>query len=216
MDNPYSIANNWSILAVGYAAMGQHDLAVQYAQKVLCFKPLILSARKRAFFALHKIYKDRQDWRQSLLYYEKYVALADTIRDVNQAEKLASSQRKSELELLSLQNEQARQLQAERLLTVQKQAELNQLRADARTNLLNKKVLLAEQQRLEEQVRLARQQRLVENERAKTALVRQRDRQQLQAYDQRAEDEKRTRSWLMAGLLGVFLFSLALVFVYEK
>ena len=105
LHEPISITTNWSILAMGYAGTGQNDLGLQYARKVLTHKYPTLSARQQAYLAIHKIYENRQDWQQSLFYYKRYVALADTARNAVQSRKLASMNQKNELDQLTLQRQ---------------------------------------------------------------------------------------------------------------
>ena len=105
LHEPTSITTNWSILAMGYAGTGQNDLGLQYARKVLTHKSPTFSARQQANLAMHKIYENQQDWQQSLFYYKRYVALADTARNGVQSRKLTAMNQKSELDQLALQRQ---------------------------------------------------------------------------------------------------------------
>ena len=105
LHEPSSITTNWSILAMGYAGTGQNDLGLQYARKVLTHKSPTLSARQQAYLAMHKIYENQQNWQQSLFYYKRYVALADTARNGVQSRKLTAMNQQSELDQLALQRQ---------------------------------------------------------------------------------------------------------------
>ena len=217
LNNPITVSVNWSVLALSYAHIGQNELAVGYARKVLNFANPTLLARQRTHLALQKVYENQQDWGRSLTHYKQYIALQDTVNQETRIQELAAVQKRNELDRLTLENQQQQQLQTERLVTVQKQAELDRLRSQARADALAHKARLTEQQRL------------LDNERTQTTLTRLRGRQKLQqqTYEQRAllqqrtfEQETtlqaRTRQWLVSGLLGVLLFTLALALVYRQ
>ena len=103
--------------------------------------------RRKAYITLYQVAEHRQDWQNVAIYYKKFIAVRDTIANEQRSRELAAIQKQNELELLTLENQQAQQLQTERLLTIQKQAELNQLRARAQADALTKKAQLSEQQR---------------------------------------------------------------------
>lgn len=209
IDRPNSITNNWSILAIGYAATGQNELAFSYANKVLNHKQAIQAARRRAFLALQKAYENQKEWGKSLFYYKKYVALSDTARDAVQAEKVASLQRKNDLELVELQNQQAQQLQTERLKALQKQAELDRLRASTQADALTKKAQLTEQHRQ------------LDNQKAQLILTRQQNHQKLQQQSFQQErlkqENKIQRNWLFySGSSLLFLVGVLSLLLYAQ
>jgi signal transduction histidine kinase len=217
LNNPITVSVNWSVMALCYAQSKQNTLAISYAQKVMNFKNATLMARQRTHLALQKVYENQQDWGRSLTHYKKYIALQDTVNQETRVQELAAVQKRTELDRLTLENQQQRQLQTERLATFQKQAELDRLRSQSKADALAQRALLADQQRL------------LDKERTQTTLTRLRDRQKLQqqTYEQRAQLQQqtfeqetklqeRTRQWLVGGLLGVLLFTLALALVYRQ
>ena len=124
-------SHSWGTLACVYAGLGQDELALQYAHKVLQLPKPNKFIREQAYLALHQVAEHRQDWKNVALYHKKYVAMHDTILNDQRSLELAAIQKRAEFDRLSLHNLQAQQLQNQRLLTVQKQAELDRLRARA-------------------------------------------------------------------------------------
>ena len=139
------------------------------------------------------------------------MTLRDSAANDLQSRDLALLRNKNEIERLEDQNRQEQQLQAQRLLTIQKQAELNALRASTQARGLRQKAQLSEQQRR------------LENERAQSALARQRIAQRLQeqvfAQQTLAHENRTQQNWifyittsalLLLGILVLLLYSVQL------
>ncbi len=201
-------SHSWGTLACVYAGLGQDDLAHQYAQKVLKLPKPTKFVREQAYMALYQVSEHRQDWKAMTTYYKKYIAIRDTITNDQRSLELASIQKQAEFDRLMLENQQAGQLQAQRLLTLQKQAEVVRLRAGARADALTKKAHFSEQQRL------------LDNERAQADLNRQQAAQRLeqQVFRQQAlqQQNQAQQNWilfisssslLLLGLLALLLYS---------
>lgn len=201
-------SHSWGTLSCAYAGLGQHERAVYYAQKVLQLPKPNKFVREQAHKALYLVAEHRQDWKNVALHYKNYIAVRDTIAADQRSLELVSIEKQASYNRLVLQGQQAQQLQAQRLLTMQKQAELDRVRADAQANLLTKKALIAEQKRR------------FDNERAQLTLSRQQiaQRIQQQTFDQRAlqQENQTQQNWiffvtssllLLVGLLALLLYS---------
>lgn len=144
---PAGESKGWGTLACVYAGLGQDDLAYQYARYVLDLPRPTKFTREQAYMALYQVYERRQDWKNSGFYYRKYIAMRDTIALDQRTLELVAIQKKAEFDNMAFENQQARQLQTQRLLNTQKQAEIKQLRANAQASALARKAQLIEQQR---------------------------------------------------------------------
>ncbi|WP_375448520.1 ATP-binding protein [uncultured Fibrella sp.] len=203
--------SNLSMLAHAYAALGQNEQAEQYALALLSLPKPLSTARRRAYFALYQVYSDQQKWAASLHYYKRYVVLHDSAANDLQSRDLALLRNRYDIERIEAQNMQVQQLQAQKLLTIEKQAELNRLRATSQARVLLQKAQLSEQQRR------------LENERAQSALARQRIAQRLQeqvfAQQTLAHENRTQQNWifyitssalLLLGILVLLLYSVQL------
>lgn len=177
---PHDESKGWGTLACVYAGLNQNDMAYQYAQYVLQLPKPTKFVREQAYTALYQLYERKGDWHNSAIYYKKYIAMRDTITYDQRSLELAAIQKQAEFASIVQENQQARQLQTQRLLTVQKQAELNQLRANIQAAALTKKAQLSEQQRQ------------FDNERAKALLNQQQANQEIRqgGFDQRVLIQK--------------------------
>ncbi|MEZ0543113.1 tetratricopeptide repeat-containing sensor histidine kinase [Fibrella arboris] len=201
--------SNLSMLAHAQAALGQHEQAEQYALALLALPKPLSTARRRAYFALYQVYSDQQKWAASLFYFKRFVALRDSAANDLQSRDLALLRNKNEIERVEAQNRQQQQLQAQRLLTLSKQAELDRLKA------------VAQQRELRQQALLSEQQRRFEQERATSMLARQQINHRLeqQSFAQKTlEQENRTQqNWIFyittssALLLGILILLLYMV-----
>lgn len=203
--------SNLSMLAHAYAALGQNEQAEQYALALLALPRPLSTARRRAYYALYQVYSNQQKWAASLQYYRRYVVLHDSAANDLQSRDLALLRNRNAIERIEAQNRQEQQLQAQRLLTIQKQAELNALRATTQARVLMQKAQLSEQQRR------------FENERAQSALARQQIAQRLQeqvfAQQTLAHENRIQQNWifyitssalLLLGILALLLYSVQL------
>ena len=196
---PSGESKGWGTLACIYAGLGQDELAYQYAQYVLQLPKPIKFVREQAYKALYRVYERRQDWKNSAVYYKKYIAVRDTIVNDQRIMELTAVQRQADIEGIMRESQQARQLQTQQLLIVQKQAELDQFRATLKADALTKKAQFSEQQRQ------------FDNERANTAFKQQQARHEIQqqAFTQRRLlQENQSQRDLLFYLTSSFLFVL--------
>ena len=202
-------SKSWGTLACIYTGLGQDEQALSYAQRILRLPRPSKFIQEQAYKALYQLYEHRQDWQNRALYYEKYIAIRDTIASHQRSLELSALQKQNELEQLSFQSQQVLRLQDQRLLTVQKQAELDRLRASSQADALTRKAQLTEQQRLLEKER---------THLATTILLRQRilQKQDRQTYARDTRQQQQIRLVLVFGLTILLLFTLALWLSYRK
>ncbi|MBD2701870.1 tetratricopeptide repeat protein [Spirosoma sp. BT702] len=205
---PKNGSRSWGILAKAYAEVGKDELALEYAQKVLQLPRAINSIREQAYFALHRIYERRNDWKSSTIYFKKYIATRDSIIREQRINELIAIQKQAEFDRINLQNTQTQQLQAQRILTIQKQAELDRLRANINADQLTRKARFSEQRRQ------------FESERSKKALIIQKIAQQKlqQEFDNRVllEENRAQRNWILFSTISsVLLFGVVLLLLYS-
>ena len=178
-----------------YTQMGQMDKAIEYAQKALNIKNPLSQAREKAYFALFKAYEYKQEWKESLGYYQKMIDVR-VLRDQQKNVKaLNAIQKQYELDKLELQSQQAQLLQEQRLLTVQKEAEINRLKSNAEKKELIQKAQQTELQRQLETTTLkasAQQKQLYQQGQIKKLQIRQ--------LGQEITLQNRTRNFLIVAL----------------
>ncbi|WP_375448065.1 histidine kinase [uncultured Fibrella sp.] len=195
-------SQGWGTLATVYAGLGQDELAYQYAQYVLQLRKPTKFILEQAYKALYQVFERKGDWKNSSLFYKKYIVVRDTIAYDQRTFELTAIQKQAEFDNIALENRQAHELQAQRLLTLQQQAELNQLRATAQAEALTKKAQLSEQQRR------------FDRERANAMLNRQQTAQALQrqAFEQQTlQQENKAQQNLIFYLVSSFLFIVGLL-----
>ncbi|MBO0951765.1 two-component sensor histidine kinase [Fibrella sp. HMF5405] len=177
---PVGESKGWGTLAVVYAGLGQHELAYQYAHYVLQLPKPTTFTLEQAYKALYQLFDQKQDWKNAAYYHKKYIVIRDSIALNQRTLELTAIQKQAEFETIALQNRQTQQLQAQRLLTIEQQAELIQLKANVQTDALIKKAQLSEQQRR------------FDNERATARLTKQQVAQKIQqqAYEQHVLEQK--------------------------
>ncbi len=199
---PKSESKGWGTLACIYAGLRQDELAQQYAQNVLQQARPSKFSLEQAYMAFYQVVDRKQDWEKSASYFKKYIEIRDTVAHDQRSMELAAIQKQADFDNIVRENQQTRQLQAERLLTVEKQAELNQLRAKVQTESLIKKAQLSEQQRR------------FDNERANVRLNKQQIAQQMQqqAFEQEVLQQKnQTQKRLIYYLFSSLLLLLGIV-----
>lgn len=206
---PGTQSNSWGTLASIYLGLGQETLAYDYAQKVIALPKPTIYIQEQAYRTLYQYFEHRQDWEKSSQYYKKYIAVRDSITYVQHRNGLASLQKQAELDQFLLQTKQERQLQANRLMLVQKEAELNQLRADAQVEIQSKKAFLAEKRHLLEKERVQRTQQSLLRQQAINQLVRLN-------FARESEQEYQIRLWLLSGLVLLLVFVLALALSHRR
>ena len=217
MANQTGLAGSWATLAMSYAQLGQREQALLYGNKALATKKLPLSIEIRAHQALAKAYETQGEQQPGVYHFRRYITLRDSSRNSKKLTELSVLQKQKELEQLTLKNRQEQQLQAQRLATVEKQAELDNVRSKALAQAMSTRAILA------------RQQYLLQGEQAKAALAQQQVRQvkQQQGFDQRAlrqqrtyeaekSQQQRTRTGLLLITLGTLIFATVLALFYHQ
>ncbi|WP_020607648.1 histidine kinase [Spirosoma spitsbergense] len=202
-------SKSWGTLACIYTGLGQNEQALDYAQRILQLPRPSKFIQEQAYMTLYQLYEHRQDWKSRALYYEKYIAIRDTIASNQSSLELSALQKQNELEQLAFQSQQIQRFQSQRLLTVQKQAELSRLRASSQAGALTRQAQLTEHQRLLERER---------TQRINATLQRQQTAQKLeqQTFNRETRQQQRIRLWLLIGLTILLLFTVALGLSYRK
>lgn len=194
---PQHESKGWGTLACAYAALGRDDAALDYAHCVLQLPKPPKFVLEQTYMALQQAYEHRGDWKNHALYYKKYIEVRDLITAGQHRNEMATIQKQAEFDSITQANQQARQLQAQRLLTVQKQFTINQLLAKA------------EAEALTEQATISEQKRRLEMAQAKALLSRQQVAQQSQQQDfeqQSLQQQNRTQQNLLFYITSVSLF----------
>ncbi len=217
MGNQTGLAGSWATLAVSYAELGMRDQALHYGNKVLAISKLPLSFEIRAHQALAKAYETQGEQQPGIYHYKRFVSLRDSSRNSKKLTELSVLQKQKELEQLTLKNQQEQQLQAQRLATVEKQAELDNVKSKALADALAAKSILT------------RQQYLLQTERAKASLAQlqtqqitqqrrfdQRAARQQRTYDEDRIQQQRTRTGLLFITLAALAFTTVLTLFYRQ
>ena len=123
-----SLSTSRSNLALYYWAINDLDTAYQYATLAVQSPTPSLNAIQSAQQALYKIESKRGNWKASLLHFEKYIAIRDSLDKKFNAEALYKIQSRFDLERVELNNKQAKELQEKEVLTMRQQNEFDKLK----------------------------------------------------------------------------------------
>ncbi|WP_460949974.1 histidine kinase [Spirosoma daeguense] len=196
-------------LALCYAGLNMPDSAAYYAQYVLNLPKIALTAVTNAHKALYQVEMQRSNWQRSLIHYEKYISLRDSLDKVFNQQETYKIQSRFDLEQVALKNKQAEELQRRTLLALRQQNELTRLRSES------------EKQRLLEQATRDKLKRLIEIQQLQHQQTRaqvERTRQQhlinkltINELNQNKTIETRTRNMLVLGLVLAFVVGLILL-----
>ncbi|GEM_PF-1230101 len=192
-------SKGWGTLACAYAGLGNDELAVWYAQKVLHLTRPHKFIREQAYQTLYLVAEHQHDWQRAMGYYKQYVTIRDTIERDRRGLELVTIEKQAEYDQLALESKQVQQLQAERMQTVEKENQLVKLLADAQADSLY----------------LTEQQRILDRERAAGQMARQRVEQerQQQNFDRTVgqQADQTQRNWLFFGFVSTLLLLVVLV-----
>ncbi|QJD77336.1 tetratricopeptide repeat-containing sensor histidine kinase [Spirosoma rhododendri] len=195
-------SKGWGTLASIYAGLGNDELAIWYAQKVLHLARPNKFVLEQAYRTLYLVAERQHDWQRAMGYYKRYVTVRDSIESDRRGLELMSIEKQAEYDQLALQSKQAQQLQAERVRTVEQEKQLVQLRADAEADRLYRRNLLTEKLRM------------LDKERADAQIAQQQARHRLQQqdFDRTVEQQadQTQRNWLFFGFVSTLLLLVAL------
>lgn len=193
------LLNTWAWFSRVYCDLNNYDLAIEYGLKSYQ-KGATAMTQRIGHHSLYRAYQAKQDWQKSLLHYEKHISVSDTMRAKRQITESTNLQNDFELNQLALRSQQAQEIQAQKLLTLQKQAEIERLKAQATNDALSAQANEAELQRkLETQALKTQAQRvkLTQDQKIKELEIRE--------LNQNLALQQRTQNflWLGFGLLGL-------------
>jgi tetratricopeptide (TPR) repeat protein len=126
-----NLSTSRSNLALYYLAINDLDAAYQYANQAALSPFPSLNAIQSAQLALYKIESKKGNWKASLLHFEKYVAMRDSLEAKFNSEALYKIQSRFDLERIELKNKQAKDLQEREVLTMRQQNEFDKLKTAA-------------------------------------------------------------------------------------
>jgi tetratricopeptide (TPR) repeat protein len=123
-----NLSTSRSNLALYYLAINDLDKAYQYASQAVQSPLPSLNAIQSGQQALYEIESKRGNWKASLVHYEKYIAIRDSLETKFNAEALYKIQSRFDLERVELKNKQAKDLQEKEVLTMRQQTEFDKLK----------------------------------------------------------------------------------------
>lgn len=199
----------WAWLAAVQNKLNKHELALEYAQKSITQGSLLIT-QLIGNRVLGEVYEAKKDWEKALIHYKEFNRISDTLLIRRQLTESINLQNQFEINQLALRSQQAQEIQTQKLLAVQRQAEIEKLRAKAQNDALmaqNNETQL--KQRLETQALKTQAQRIQSNQLNRIKEL------EINELNQSISLQKRTQNFLILGV-GLLLLLVASVFWYNR
>jgi signal transduction histidine kinase len=207
--NPTQLMNTWAWLARIYCDLKNYDSAIEFGTKALQ-KGASAITQRIGHHSLYRAYQAKQQWQNSLFHYEKHIAVSDTMRAKRQINESINIQNQFELDQLALRSRQAQEIESQKLVALQKQAELDRVRAQATQDALTAQTIEIElKNKLETQSLKTKAQRIQNNQ------VRKIKELEISELSHRLALQQRTQNFLWIGT-GLLLLLLGGIFWYNR
>ncbi len=182
LNRPNGLAVTWADMAHIYYLTRQYDQATAYARRALTTDTGIPTTRLLAYEVMALASATKGDWQTAYNHHRQFKATGDSILNRRKLTETLTLQAGFEREKLMLEQQQARQLQEQRYLTLQSETELNeqQLMTRAKEAELQQFQAQADQQRLLQLTRQTDLQRRLETQALKSEAQTRKTQQQTQ------------------------------------
>lgn len=208
--NRTQIITGWAWLSRIYCDLKNYDFAIEYGRKATQNLGSLMSQRI-AYHSLYRAYLARQDWQNSLLQYEKHIAISDTLRNKRQIGESINIQNEFELNQLAIRSQQAQEIQVQKFVAVQKQAEIEKLKAKTVNDALVTKANETELKRkLETQALKTQAQRVQANQIKKIKGL------EIKELSQKIALQQRTQNFLVFGFGLLILLTVGVFWAYYQ
>ncbi|WP_164489928.1 histidine kinase [Runella sp. SP2] len=199
----------WAWMANIYHLLKHHDLAQEYAQKSIASGGLLVTQRL-GYKALYGIFESKNEWEKALMNYKEFHRITDSLLTRRKLTEAISLQNQFELDQLALRSRQAQEIEAQKLVALQKQAELDRVRAQATQDALTAQTIEMElKNRLETQSLKTQAQRIQNNQ------VRKIKELEISELSHRLALQQRTQNFLWIGT-GLLVLLLGGIFWYNR
>lgn len=131
-------ASVWARLSECYTLMNQPNRAIEFGEKAVTIarESGFVRIRQMATQSLYQAYRLANQPARSLLMYEEYSLLRDSLNNLKQLEELSAMQKKHAINEIIAAAEKDRFMQQQQLINVRRQAELDRLKAESERDQL--------------------------------------------------------------------------------
>ena len=129
LDDLKGLSTTKSDLALFHFFQNDLETAQKYAEDVIKLKKTSITGLKNAYNVLYKINFRKGEWRNSLVFFEKYISTRDSLESRIRNENLFKIQSRFDMERLELKNLQEKKQQEEKFQNVQNENEIVRLKA---------------------------------------------------------------------------------------
>lgn len=145
-------ASVWARLAECYTLTEQPARAIEFGEKALAVARELghLRVQQMATLALYRAYRLHNQPAPALAMYEAHITLRDSLTNLRRIEELAAVQKNYDINQMRAEAERERFVQQQQLIDMRRQAEISRLRAEAdREQIVNETRLMQLRQRVE-------------------------------------------------------------------